>query len=173
MDGFGEPSYGKQHTLATLPTAEQLHEIVASLRSIPATRRFSRLRTLDGLGQGRQQVVQFRGQGIGDGGKLAGGGELVEVIGEMGDRIRELGELGQGLLLVRAKLFAVETGPGTGQHQRLAEFHKLGRQPAATAAKTAVRSAQLVSPYDAFSTLQPAKSWPSSANTAAPTGNFE
>src|SRR4029079_3250587 len=45
--------------------------------------------------------------------------------------------------------------------------------PAATAAATALRSAQTVRPYDAFSTLQPACTRPRSSSTAAPTRNFE
>jgi hypothetical protein len=47
------------------------------------------------------------------------------------------------------------------------------RALAATAAKMALRSAQIVSPYDAFSTLHPVKMRPSSSSTAAPTWNFE
>src|SRR5581483_3942111 len=43
----------------------------------------------------------------------------------------------------------------------------------ATAAKMAVRSAQLVSPYDAFSTLQPAMISPVLVSTAAPTWKLE
>ena len=45
-------------------------------------------------------------------------------------------------------------------------------QPAATAEKIATRSAQIVSPREAFSTLQPEKTFPS-ANTAAPTRKCE
>jgi CNT family concentrative nucleoside transporter len=47
------------------------------------------------------------------------------------------------------------------------------RLPAATALNTAVRSAQIVKPYEAFSTLQPTKIWPSSVSSAAPTKNLE
>src|SRR5215469_5129985 len=43
----------------------------------------------------------------------------------------------------------------------------------ATAEKIAVLSAQLVMPYDAFSTLQPAKIFPFVRRTAAPTWKFE
>jgi hypothetical protein len=44
------------------------------------------------------------------------------------------------------------------------------RSPPATAAATALRSAQFDSGYDAFSTFTPAKIRPP-ASTAAPTGN--
>ena len=44
---------------------------------------------------------------------------------------------------------------------------------AATAEKIAVRSAQLVSPYEAFSTLHPVNTSPVSSRTAAPTRNLE
>ena len=47
------------------------------------------------------------------------------------------------------------------------------RVPAATAVKTAVRSAQQVSPNEAFSTLTPANTLPSAVRSAAPTGNDE
>jgi hypothetical protein len=47
------------------------------------------------------------------------------------------------------------------------------RTPADTAAQTAALSAQIVSPYDAFSTLQPVNTRPSSASTAAPTAYRE
>jgi len=47
------------------------------------------------------------------------------------------------------------------------------RQPAATAAKTALRSAQMVRPKLMFSTLQPSKTRPSLPTSAAPTKNFE
>src|SRR5215469_610542 len=43
----------------------------------------------------------------------------------------------------------------------------------ATAENIAVLSAQLVMPYDAFSTLQPAKIFPLVRRTAAPTWKFE
>src|SRR5437879_6178824 len=43
----------------------------------------------------------------------------------------------------------------------------------ATAEKIAVRSAQLVIPYEAFSTLHPAKISPPAVRIAAPTRNFE
>src|ERR1700722_17878215 len=43
----------------------------------------------------------------------------------------------------------------------------------ATAVKIAVRSAQLVMPYDAFSTLQPRKILSVVVSSAAPTLNFE
>jgi len=42
-----------------------------------------------------------------------------------------------------------------------------------TAEKIAVRSAQFVIPYDAFSTLQPAKILPLEVSIAAPTRNLE
>jgi hypothetical protein len=45
--------------------------------------------------------------------------------------------------------------------------------PAATAEKIAVRSAQIVKPYEAFSTLQPRNSLSSGVRNAAPTRNFE
>jgi hypothetical protein len=45
--------------------------------------------------------------------------------------------------------------------------------PAAMAADTALRSAQMVRPYEAFSTLHPVKTLPSSEATAAPTRNSE
>lgn len=45
--------------------------------------------------------------------------------------------------------------------------------PAATAEKMAVRSAQIVSPYEAFSTLQPQNSLPSGVRSAAPTRKCE
>src|SRR5262245_60710959 len=45
--------------------------------------------------------------------------------------------------------------------------------PAATALTTADRSAQIVRPYEAFSTLQPVKILPEAVNSAAPTLNFE
>lgn len=41
--------------------------------------------------------------------------------------------------------------------------------PAATAANTAARSAQMVSPKDRFSTLQPQNIWPLAVRSAAPT----
>ena len=44
------------------------------------------------------------------------------------------------------------------------------RIPRATAVNTAVRSAQLASPYDAFSTLQPVHTLPFPSIKAAPTG---
>jgi hypothetical protein len=47
------------------------------------------------------------------------------------------------------------------------------RAPAATAAATAFRSAHTDRPYEAFSTLQPTKTRPSAARTAAPTANPE
>src|SRR6266851_1258701 len=47
----------------------------------------------------------------------------------------------------------------------------MSRAPAATAWKIALRSAQIVWPNDAFSTLQPANTRPSDVRTAAPTGN--
>src|SRR5580704_4760101 len=43
----------------------------------------------------------------------------------------------------------------------------------ATAEKIAVRSAQFVIPYEAFSTLQPEKIFPFKSRMAAPTRNFE
>src|SRR5574338_898781 len=45
--------------------------------------------------------------------------------------------------------------------------------PCVTAVATAARSAQMVSPYDAFSTLQPANTRPSSPSRAAPTRKCE
>jgi hypothetical protein len=45
--------------------------------------------------------------------------------------------------------------------------------PAAMAEKTAVRSAQLVRPYDAFSTLHPLKILPDEHRRAAPTWKLE
>src|SRR6266705_6396491 len=47
------------------------------------------------------------------------------------------------------------------------------RAPAATAAPSAIRSAQMVSPYDALSTFVPTNTRPSAASSAAPTRNFE
>ena len=43
------------------------------------------------------------------------------------------------------------------------------RAPSLIALNSAVRSAQLVSPKEAFSTLQPVKTRPSSQSSAAPT----
>ena len=45
--------------------------------------------------------------------------------------------------------------------------------PATTADTSAVRSAQKHAPYEAFSTLHPANTVPSSASSAAPTWKFE
>ena len=45
--------------------------------------------------------------------------------------------------------------------------------PSEIALNTATRSAQSVSPYDAFSTLQPVTTAPSVARNAAPTLNLE
>ena len=47
------------------------------------------------------------------------------------------------------------------------------RSPAATICAMAPRSAQIVAPYDAFSTLQPAKTAPLFVRIAAPTWYFE
>lgn len=44
------------------------------------------------------------------------------------------------------------------------------RAPAAIAVPSATRSAQVPAGYDAFSTLQPAYTWPSTVSSAAPTG---
>ena len=45
--------------------------------------------------------------------------------------------------------------------------------PSETALQIAVRSAQIASPYDAFSTLQPVLIFSDFVNTAAPTAKFE
>ena len=45
--------------------------------------------------------------------------------------------------------------------------------PAAIAVQAAVRSAQMVSPYEAFSTLHPATMSPDAVSRAAPTWNRE
>src|SRR5690348_5872572 len=50
---------------------------------------------------------------------------------------------------------------------------RTGLAPAAMALKIPFRSAQIVRPYEADSTLQPRKSWPSAVSTAAPTGKWE
>jgi len=47
------------------------------------------------------------------------------------------------------------------------------RSPAATAMNMAVRSAHMVRPYEAFSTLQPAYILPAALTTAAPTAYLE
>src|SRR5438105_8730077 len=47
------------------------------------------------------------------------------------------------------------------------------RWPSESALKTATRSAQIVSPYVAFSTLQPVITAPSAVSSAAPTLNCE
>ena len=47
------------------------------------------------------------------------------------------------------------------------------RKPSDTALNTAVRSAHSVSPYDAFSMLQPVTISPDDRSSAAPTLNFE
>jgi hypothetical protein len=47
------------------------------------------------------------------------------------------------------------------------------RQPKLTAFTTALLSAQIESPYDLFSTLQPEIIFPSAVSKAAPTLNFE
>jgi hypothetical protein len=47
------------------------------------------------------------------------------------------------------------------------------RDPVAMAEKIATRSAHIVKPYDAFSTLTPVKTFPRSSRTAAATGNRE
>src|ERR1039457_6968506 len=47
------------------------------------------------------------------------------------------------------------------------------RTPAAAAAPTATRSANIESPYDGFSTLAPVKTRPSAVSKAAPTRNCE
>jgi len=47
------------------------------------------------------------------------------------------------------------------------------RSPAETAENTAVRSAQVVRPYEAFSTLQPWNTLPLLLSNAAPTANRE
>ncbi len=46
------------------------------------------------------------------------------------------------------------------------------RAPSATAAPIAIRSAQIVSPYEALSTLAPTNTRPSAASSAAPTRNL-
>ena len=47
------------------------------------------------------------------------------------------------------------------------------RSPAATAAPTATRSAQIVRPNETFSTFTPWKIRPLAVRSAAPTGKFE
>ena len=46
------------------------------------------------------------------------------------------------------------------------------RAPSTTAAPIAIRSAQIVSPYDALSTFVPTYTRPSAASSAAPTRNL-
>ena len=56
----------------------------------------------------------------------------------------------------------------SGYRPTISANASIGPAPASTAANAAVRSAQIVSPYDAFSTFAPAKIRPP-AHTAAPT----
>lgn len=63
---------------------------------------------------------------------------------------------------------------GTELPRRLVVAHAPRRRsPAATAATTALRSAQIVSPYDAFSTFTPVNTRPDAPSTAAATGKRE
>src|SRR5690606_13268870 len=63
---------------------------------------------------------------------------------------------------------------GTGSGDPVTRTSRLNRRsPAATAAPSAARSAQSVTGYDAFSTLQPAQTPPDRAASAAPTRHPE
>ena len=88
----------------------------------------------------------------------------------MGQQLRQ----GEDLFLPGAvEADDLHIGGELPQHLAATTMRTKSRCPSLTALATAVRSAQMVGPKEAFSMLQPVNTEPSLHSSAAPTGKWE